>query len=213
MISGSHKYLTPRRTVALGATVAMLFMGGCGAPPPPANAMAADVLALGKENRWPEAMPLAKHLVLAWPDAPGGHYLLGKAYLHRPDPQLLHAEGEFKTALALHRRSGSLDAVLEPNANAFLLALYRDLALVDFRWIREAMGFNLPPAVIRDKLLEARQHVEKGLAINPQDSFLLEMQTTVREYLDGPFKNVPTLTPPQPSGAILPPQSTAPKET
>lgn len=174
---------------------ALVLLAGCGPTIAPVGEMANAVMELGKQNRWADAMPLAKQLVLAYPDAPGGHYLLGKAYLHRPDPQLNQAEGEFKTALALFERSNSLDAVLEPSADAFALALYRDLALVDFRWIREAMGFNLPAGLIRDKLIEARGHVEKGLKINPAEAFLLEMQTTVQEYLEGPFKNLPAAPP------------------
>lgn len=187
---------------AVAWTTALLLLGGCGAVPQAADTMANAVMDLGKANRWSDAMPLAKDLVIAYPGAPGAHYLLGKAYLHRPDPQLLQAEGEFKTALALHQRNGSLVAVLEPDANAFALALFRDLALVDFRWIREAMGFNLPPAAIRDKLLEAQANVEKGLAINPEEPFLLEMQSTVRDYLDGPFKSAPSSTPPTPKTTV-----------
>jgi len=179
-----------KQTRAMVFAAALVLLAGCGVTPPTAGELANTVMELGKANRWADAMPLAKQLVLAYPDAPGGHYLLGKAYLHRPDPQLLHAEGEFETALALFERTQSLDAVLESNADAFALALYRDLALVDFRWIREAMGFNLPPTLIRDKLLEAKANVEKGLKINPQEAFLLEMQTTVHDYLEGPFKNI-----------------------
>jgi hypothetical protein len=181
---------------ALAATA--LLGIGCSPSRPDAATFSAEIYRLGESGKWGDAMTRAKQLALAYPEQAGAHYLLGKAYLHRPEPHLVQAEGELKTASALLARNGKLDAVAWGTEPEFELALRRDLALVDFRWIREAMRFNLPATEIRNKLIEARAHVEAGLKIDPEDAFLGEMRGTIEKYLTGPFKNVAPAVPPLP---------------
>lgn len=176
---------------------------GCTAEKPDGRALAGQVLAMGKAGNWAAAMPLAKQLALAYPEAPGAHYLLGKTYLHNASPHLVQAEGEFRTALAMFHRGG---AMMVPWADAednetFELVVRRDLALVSFRWIREAMRLNLPAAAIRDRLLDAKSQVDAALKLGPGDGFLNEMRTTIDEYLAGPFKDIPPPVPVSPAAA------------
>lgn len=167
----------------------VLLLAGCGAPPPDAAALGARIHAMGERDQWAEALPLAKELALAYPGHAGAHYLLGKAYLHRPEPFLGQALGELRTALRITKRTGETQAPWAAGDDNFLLGVYRGLALVHFRWIREAMGVNAPSGLIRARLLQAKTEVESGLQIDPTDSFLLEMRATIDEYLAGPFKD------------------------
>lgn len=178
--------------MAVLVTAITMIFSACGKPGPDADAMAAEIYALGQQSKWAETMPMAKELALAYPGHAGAHYLLGKAYLHRAEPHLVQATGEFKTALSLQQRTGKHDAApWAKTESEFLLAVHRDLALVHFRWIREAMGLNLPTEAIRAKLLAAKEQVDAGLAQDPNDSFLNEMRVTIDEYLAGPFKAAP----------------------
>lgn len=180
-----HKQLA----ITMAAAVAAIAFSGCGSPPPDPAQEAARIYQLGTAEKWPETMAPAKAYALAYPEHTGAHYLLGKAYLHRAEPHLVQAEGELKTAQALLARTERLDGVpWTESKEQYALQIHRDLALVDFRWIREAMRFRLPVNQIRDKLLEAKAEVEAGLKLDPKDSFLGEMKTTVDEYLSGPFK-------------------------
>lgn len=189
------------KSLLCGALLALL--SSCGAPPPDANTLSSEIYALGEQSRWADTMPMAKALVLAYPEAAGAHYLLGKAYLHRAEPHLVQATGEFKTALAIQQRTGRQDAApWAKTKGEFLLAVHRDLALVHFRWIHTAMSANLPADMIRAKLLAAKEQVDAGIRQDPNDSFLNEMRTTIEEYLAGPFK--------EPTTPQSPPQSPPP---
>ena len=188
---------TMKTMAAVGAAITF---SGCGSPPPDPVQEAQRIYALGTAEKWPDTMAPAKQYALAYPEYTGAHYLLGKAYLHRAEPHLVQAEGELKTAQALLARTARLDGVpWTESKDQYALAIHRDLALVDFRWIREAMRFRLPVNEIRDKLLEAKAEVEAGLKLDPKDSFLGEMKTTVDEYLTGPFKATDTPAPAQAS--------------
>lgn len=181
----------PAALVAFLLASAAVFPG-CGAPPPDADALAGAIYAMGGQSKWAETMPMAKALALAYPGAAGAHYLLGKAYLHRAEPHLVQATGEFRTALAIQQRTGRQDAApWAKTQGEFLLALHRDLALVHFRWIHTAMQSNLPAEAIRAKLLAAKEQVDAGLKQDPNDSFLNEMRVTIDEYLSGPYKAAP----------------------
>jgi len=170
-------------TVSLSGLLALAAAAlaqGCARPAPP-EALAAAVWTQGQENRWGEAMPQAKACVLARPDDAGAHYLLAKCYLNRPDPHLNQAEGELRFALALFERTGSPGLVEDLVEGSFEAALHRDLALTCLRWAREGIRLRLPPDAILAKLRESRDHVGRGLAIDPQNKFLNEL----KEELDG----------------------------
>lgn len=189
----------PLRAALAAISVASAFLlAGCAAEKPDPAVVGGQVLAMGKAGNWAAAMPLAKRLALAYPEAPGAHYLLGKTYLHSASPHLVQAEGEFRTALAMLQRGGTLvvpwaDAEAEEPLE---LVVRRDLALVSFRWIREAMRMNFPAAAIRERLIEAKSQVDAALKLSPGDGFLTEMRTTIDEYLAGPFKDIPPPEPP-----------------
>lgn len=168
---------------------------GCGGPVKAPSVRATEIYTMGEKGSWADTMLMAKAYAQANADDPVAHYLLGKAYLHRAEPHLAQAEGEFKTARALISREGDAAAVAWERPESFTLALDRDLALVAFRWIREAMRFGVEPAQIRAKLLEAQHYVDAGLKADPKDSFLGEMKGTIETYLSGPYRQAPTPPP------------------
>ena len=178
------------------ALAAIVFLApGCGAPKPVATEISARIYKMGEAGDWAGAMPLATQFALAWPRDPAAHYLLGKAYLHSAVPALAQADGEFLTAQSLLGRKDSLASVMWATSEEFRLAIHRDLALVDFRWIREAMRLNFPPQAIHARLIQARGHVEAGLKLSPSDASLKQMHATIDEYLAGPYQDAPSAAP------------------
>ncbi len=139
---------------------------------------------LGEQYRWREAMPLVKAHLIAHPGDPAGHYLLGRCYLHDPNPYLVMAEGEFRTALYAFQRTrnhGRLARYM--SAGEFEAAIHRELARTDMRRAREAMTLGLSPRLVRTHLERALESVRQGRAIAPDDPALREMEETLEAGL------------------------------
>lgn len=139
---------------------------------------------LGEQYRWGEAMPFAKAHLTAHPGDPAGHYLLGRCYLHAPQPYLVMAEGELRTALHGFQRTRSVGGLAPYMSPAqFEAAIYRELARTDLRRAHEAITLNFAPAFIRMHLQRAFDAVQTGRAINPEDAILREMEETLSALL------------------------------
>ncbi|HEX72113.1 MAG TPA: hypothetical protein ENN65_02235 [Candidatus Hydrogenedentes bacterium] len=141
---------------------------------------------LGEQYRWREAMPLVKAHLIAHPGDPAGHYLLGRCYLHDPQPFLVIAEGELRTALHAFQRIRDHGALARHmSAVEFEAAIYRELARSDMRRTREAMNLGFPPSLVRPHLERALEAVRQGRAIAPDDPGLREMEETLEAGLHG----------------------------
>ncbi len=162
--------------------LACLALGACrGADD---RALMAQACALGEEYRWEEAEPLLKRYLLAHPDDASAHFLLGRCYMHRLDPWLANADGEYRTARQLLRRTGTPGYLEEKQPPAqFEATVYREMARVHMRRSREAFTLGVPEAVVQPELGRALEDVERGLALDPDSESLKEMQEALKTYV------------------------------
>ena len=149
----------------------------------PPNILVAHEIA--RNGDWDAALNIAKAYVLATPDDPVGHFLLGQCYLYGGKVQLTLASGELETALRIHERTGALGAwegTVDPLD--FLYRVYKIRAVVELRIVREAMNYQLPLPFIRRHLLAGIEQVEMGLQLKADDAALKEMHTAMQKLLE-----------------------------
>lgn len=171
----------------LGITAWAVVPGtGC-APSPPDDSVLAEAWALGAESRWPEAVPLLKAWLQANPESVAGHFLYGQAYLHVREPRFSVAIGEFRLAKSLVRRAGGLgDLEAFMTESEFEVAFHEKLALAHLRMAYEGIRMGFPDRLIRQQLELSLEETQAGLKLDPQRSFLLELEETLVEELAVP---------------------------
>jgi len=168
----------------IGAAVALLaaFAPGCRAQPD--ASLLAEAWALGDEHRWAEAVPLLKTWLLDHPESVAGHFLYGQAYLHVSAPRFAVAIGQFRLARALaDAQDGLGDIAGFLDQRTFRVTYHQKLALAHLRMAYEGMNMRFPDHLIRRQLELSLEEVEAGLALDPDQAFLLEMEETLREEL------------------------------
>ena len=137
-----------------------------------------------KRGEWEIAAEEARRYVLAQPEDPIGHFLLGQAYLYGPRLQLTIAAGEMETALRLHERTGSLGAWAGTlDSTEFVYRVYKIRAVVELRIVREAISYELPVNFIRRHLLAGLEQVRMGLQVKPGDPEIKEMEDALTRIL------------------------------
>ena len=167
----------------IAAFCAVLAAAGCGNAPDGETAKRIHAMLL--EERWSEALPLAKRYVNAHPEDPSGHLLLGQAYLYAPPPHHTVAVGEFQVALGLERTAhdvGELRAVMDQDT--FLLTAYEETAYAHIGWITKARALGVPVSFVVPRLHDAMGAVEQGLAIDASAVLLLQLKERIAYYLD-----------------------------
>ncbi len=145
----------------------------------------AQAYALGEKYHWQEAMPLVKGYLLAHPEDPAGHFLLGRCYLHNPVPYLMVARGELETALFHLQQApspGGLTGIM--STQQLEAAIHRELARTLMRWSREALNARLPQPVVMQSLRQALDEVNKGRALDPESPLLKEMEETLKSLIE-----------------------------
>ena len=167
----------------IAAFCAVLAAAGCGNAPDGETAKRIHAMLL--EERWSEALPLAKRYVNAHPEDPSGHLLLGQAYLYASPPYHTVAVGEFQVALGLERAThdvGELRGLMDQDT--FLLTAYEETAYAHVEWITLARGLDVPVSFVVPRLHDAMGAVVQALAIDENDATLLRLKERIAYYLD-----------------------------
>lgn len=185
--------LGPRRTAGalMALMMVLLLPAGC-AKEPPTEEMLKTAWEFTETRDFDKAMELARAYLSAHPGSSVGHYVFGKCWLHRPQANTSIAKGEFETALRL-LADGEDTGFLEEKMGrpAFEAAIHRDIGLALMRAIYDSLGQGLPPQTVLPVMRLALEHVDKGLALEPESSYLKEMRDTL-------IRMVPTGPPPAP---------------
>lgn len=139
---------------------------------------------LSEALQYDAAFPIVREHLLRYPHSAVGHYLLGKYYMAREEPELTLAKGEFDTARAFFEARENLEGLEEiMTPDQFRATLHCDTALVLLRTVYEADRQGIPMNRAAPILQTALDHARQGLAYNPQSSFLQELTATLTRLL------------------------------
>ncbi len=126
-----------RSTYSIVAGLMLIASIGPGCAPPEADfnklALAQN---LANAGQWDECIPVVKDFLTLAPYDSAGHALLGRAFLHGTDLQLMMAQGEFNAALELlrvQRKTGKLQQ--RPLDEGLELSITEEMALLHFTWV------------------------------------------------------------------------------
>ncbi|MBI2426121.1 MAG: hypothetical protein HYV27_25080 [Candidatus Hydrogenedentes bacterium] len=179
-----------RRKAHAAAAMALAAVCLAACEPAPDESPAQRLIAayqMGQEYEWDAARAYAKAYLQVFPEDASGHFLLGQSYLRIPVPNLTMAEGEIMTAIRLfdaHGQVGALEPVLA--APDFEFNLQLEAARTYVRAFREVLVQGFPVSQNLGLLEMARDHVDRGLALQPDHKYLKEMRAMLAGYLGEP---------------------------
>jgi hypothetical protein len=169
---------------AAGLAALCVLAAGCGGESEPHPAVLIRALEHGLKHEWDAAQPLIREYLLGHPEDAGAHWLWGCAHLHRKQPWMSIADGEFETALALLRKSGDPGAIRHVvSAGRFEGMIYEKKALIHMRLAHEILAHTMPEHMVRPHLQKALVLVRKGRNADPASRKLREMEETLEKSL------------------------------
>lgn len=173
-----------------GFAAATLFLAaalaaGCAGPPAPSRA---ESLAEGEflclEGRWNDAIRALRAHLLLFPEDPGGHFYLGRAYLNAESPWLVLAEGELDTALRLFVRQGKTSPTPRFTDEYFEMICHIESSKVYLKQLlflldNPVLLPGVSPAMIIER---CRKSLDAARAIDPQWPDVLHLEGLLRGF-------------------------------
>lgn len=154
------------------------------------------------EQRYAEAIPLLKQLLLSNPNHSGAHYYLGRCYFAPKDTfWFTIAEGEIQTALNLFIREGRKSTIPRFPDAYFELICHLDIAKIRLRQAMFLVEQDAPLSAVSELLAQAADSVEEARKVAPDSPDVTQIDQTLTQFRRT-IQGVPAGPPPVPRRII-----------
>ena len=168
------------------ATLSILMSAVLGCSDAPKRDILAEAEQLVLEKNYAAAIPLLKQHLIETPFDPAGHFYLGRCYMEDNDnfwPRI--AEGEFQTALMLHKRSGAAASPIArfKDPDYFPMMCQVNSGKVLILQVTYLLENGVGLERIQDLVLQAKHYVDLAREIMPDADEVNEVDNLIRQLI------------------------------